>query len=271
MSLDRFGVQTAFLQWIESDGSSHFFTYPNEEFYASDSEFDVRIGPNRFSKDQITIDLHNRGVLFSAKLQMESSPLFGEHYHPLNVMGLLSKAPFLPCYHHIIQMGAKAEGSVRWKGEQRTLNSSVVYIEKDWGTSFPKRWNWLQSLKFENYSGSLSAVTSVVPFFGVPVPAGMAAIELDKQRFFWSSAWGHSWKSSWKDHKLELSFKNSKHSLHLSIQANGHAPLIAPVQGEMKRTINESLNGVIDLKIRDKRGNTILADRALQSGVEVVR
>lgn len=271
MSIDRSGSKTAFLQLIESSGSSHYFNYPFDQFQASTDDFNVRIGPNQFNRDFIKIDLREKGLSFQAELKLANAPKFGEQYHPLNVMGWLSKVPLLPCYHHIIQMSTSVAGKISWKNEHRLLRNGKVYIEKDWGSSFPKKWNWLQSLSFEKNVGSLSAVTSWVPVLGFPIPAGMAALELNGEYFFWSSAWGHTWKSQWADGILKLAFNNPQHKLNLSIESHGQAPLIAPVHGEMKRTIQESLVGKIDLELKGSNGTLILSDTALQSGVEIVR
>lgn len=67
-----------------------------------------------------------------------------------------------------------------------------------------------------------------------------------------------------------MAFKNPQHTLNLSIESHGQAPLIAPVHSKMKRTIQESLVGKIDLELTGANGTLILSDTALQSGVEIV-
>lgn len=270
ISIDAKGERSAFIQLIESDGSSHYIPFSSSEFKASPNQFDVIIGENHFNHERISIDLRPKGLDFCTELTLHPSPLFGEQYHPLNVMGWLSKAPGLPCYHHIIQMGTPATGKVEWKSRTFEILQGRVYIEKDWGTSFPRKWNWLQSLAFQNGSNSLSAVTSSVSLFGLPIPAGMAAYELDGAYYFWSSAWGHSWKAKRADEQLELTFRNPTHRLQLRIESQGQAPLVAPIRGEMKRTIMESLHGIVHIQLRDVYGKLIHTDTAVQAAVEMV-
>jgi hypothetical protein len=55
--------------------------------------------------------------------------------------GWYSFMRFMECYHGIIVVDADAEGTVN--GEFRS--GERFYLEKDWGTSFPRSWIWLQS------------------------------------------------------------------------------------------------------------------------------
>ncbi|NVK27686.1 MAG: hypothetical protein HWE14_06560 [Flavobacteriia bacterium] len=270
VSFDSSGVATAFLQFIEAEGTSHYLPYPIEEFEASSEEFSIRIGPNIFTESQIHIDLKSRGLDFTADFSLNHSDGFSKNFSTMNAMGWASQVPFLPCYHHILHMKKPASGTVKWKESDYFFNDARVYIEKDWGNSFPKSWSWLQSSHLSNTEGAFTAAASHIPFGPFKVPAGIAALELDDRRFFWSSAWGHTWKYSTGKSDGELKFSNSQHELILEITSSGTAPLIAPFNGKMDRVIQESISGTIGLTLREKRGEVIYSGTASQAGIELV-
>ncbi len=270
IAMDYNGEKSAFIQMIESEGSSHYIPIDYSDFQAKTDEFDVRIGVNQLSEERIAVDLRPNGVDFKLDLKLDKSSGFESDFHPLNVMGWMSKMPFLPCYHHILQMKTPVSGTVEWKGNSLPFNRGFAYIEKDWGTSFPKKWNWLQSSMLSNCEGALSAVTSYVPILGVGVPAGMAAIQIDNERFFWSSAWGHSWKVRGNQSEREIRFRNSSHELLLNVYQGRTAPLIAPIAGKMERSVLESIDGQVSVELKSRNGDRIYSGEAIQAGVELI-
>lgn len=270
VSIDSNGNAIAFLQFIEAEGTSHYLPYPIEEFHASSDEFAIEIGPNRFTDTLIHIDLRSRGLDFTADFDLSHSDGFGKNFHTMNAMGWASQVPFLPCYHHILHMRKPAHGQAKWKESDYSFENAHVYIEKDWGNSFPKSWSWLQSSHLSDAQGAFTAATSHLPLGPFKVPAGVAALELDSDRFFWSSAWGHSWKKETSSSGGVLKFSNPNHELILEVTTSQTAPLIAPNKGKMDRIIQESISGSVGLTLREKRGGIIYSGTASHAGIELV-
>jgi len=65
-------------------------------------------------------------------------------------MGWYSYIPFMECKHGIVSVNHKISGTLRIDNELIDLNEGKGYIEKDWGTSFPEAWIWIQSNNFNN-------------------------------------------------------------------------------------------------------------------------
>lgn len=270
ISIGPDGKAVSFLQFIESEGTSHYIPFGFDEFYASDQSMDIRIGRQRINRHSISIDLRERGLDLIAELEPEESAGFGDQDHSLNVMGWASKVPKLPCYHHIIHMSCKLRGKVIWKDEIFDFSGGTAYMEKDWGSTFPEKWSWMQSSKFDNVSGALSAVVSGIQLGPLYIPAGVAAFQLDDRRYLWSSASGHLFRSRIGDGIADLRFYNGRHQLKLEAQAGRSAPLIAPAQGEMNRVIRESMDSSVSVTLSDYRGKTVYKGFALNAGLELV-
>jgi hypothetical protein len=84
---------------------------------------------------------------------------FGKPYRYFE--GWYSFMRFMECYHGIIVMDADIEGKINGEPQSR----GCFYLEKDWGTSFPKAWIWMQSNSFSTRA-SLSCSVARVPFRG---------------------------------------------------------------------------------------------------------
>ena len=147
------GDAHCFLQTIGPAGSQ-YHRYPLEDFAWEGRPFAVRIGPHRLSLDGLRVDSPDAPsrLRFGAPVRWPSSPLAP------NSMGWYAFARFMECYHGIIILDAPAEGELAGQPAAGRL-----YLEKDWGVSFPKAWIWTQSSGFPD-RGCLTCSVGVVPF-----------------------------------------------------------------------------------------------------------
>jgi hypothetical protein len=81
-------------------------------------------------------------------------------------MGWYSFVPFMECKHGIVSVNHDLKGSVIVNGNEIDFNNGKGYIEKDWGTSFPEAWLWMQANNFENRNSSFSFSVAKIPWLG---------------------------------------------------------------------------------------------------------
>ncbi len=270
IAIDPKGETHAFLQFIESSGSSHYMAYPREAFKLNPEKLCIQFEGNIISEERIYVDLTSRGLSLKIDLVGSDLPRFSDRFHAMNVMGILGQMPQLPCYHHLIHMDLPVNGHISWSGNTYNFKNASAYMEKDWGRSFPSTWHWIQRSSFQDCEGVLSAVASHVPFGKLKVPAGMAALQIDGEQYFWSSAWGHTWNFDSGEKRSIYRFLNARHILELEVEAGVSAPLIAPIKGAMERTIYESINSSVHLQVRQTGGRTIHESRTQNAGYECV-
>ena len=64
-------------------------------------------------------------------------------------MGWYSFVPFMECKHGIVSVNHDLSGILNVNDEVLISDGGKGYIEKDWGTSFPEAWIWMQSNNFQ--------------------------------------------------------------------------------------------------------------------------
>lgn len=153
ISYDVNGKGHAFIQVL--DGVEKTFEYHRfdlKDFAFAKTGFDLTIGKSHFHEDGCTVDLPDLQASLSFRprnpdgTQAQNITWPWKWWSP-GAMGPFSFVPGMECRHGVVSLHHKAEGSLRQNKEpERELSSSTIgYIEKDWGKSFPRGWVWLQT------------------------------------------------------------------------------------------------------------------------------
>ncbi len=231
------------------NGISHttnYHSFPIEEFKADKKLLDVTIGNNHFTKNGITLDLPEmKGEITFSNLVLpkrtRTSP---------GVMGWYSFVPFMQCKHEVISLHHQLTGKTLGDFGEISWDSGVGYIEKDWGSSFPKCWVWLHSNHFgSTHRASLMASIAHIPWMGRYFPGFIVVFRLDDAEYRFATYNQSLMKCLVFKDTLFLDFK--KNDIQLSIVAHRGvtASLQTPIQGQMKGKLNESMSAKLDVKL----------------------
>lgn len=153
------------------------------------------VGPNRFSAAGVSVQLDGHDALscevsgdvaaaWPGKRNQQGKggcgSVIGELIHssiqPVqpsllapDVMGWLAYLPgfALPCRHGVVSLGHDVAGTIAVDAGPISDILGHGYLEKDWGTVFPKRWLWLQCNTFRRSRGA-SLLLSIAE---LPLPA----------------------------------------------------------------------------------------------------
>ena len=97
-------------------------------------------------------------------------------------MGWYAWVPTMECYHGVVQ----PRPCPRWLGRRGAgrvdLAGGRGYLEKDWGTAFPKAYVWMQSNHFEETGVSLVASTALIPWRSAAFRGDLVALHLPEGR-----------------------------------------------------------------------------------------
>lgn len=105
-------------------------------------------------RDGLAIDVQGHTFKLKGELSFEDMvDLPATSYMP-TIMGPFSYLPFMECIHSVNSLSHTLKGSLDINGQMVSFSRGKGYIEKDWGSSFPKRYIWLQSNHFRE-EGSL--------------------------------------------------------------------------------------------------------------------
>ena len=263
----------------QSDGSGHSFVqildglacksyyleYALEEFNPSPNELLIEIGPHRFSETGLIVDSDevNADVNFGKWSHLPSK--LGRP----GIMGWYSYMPFMECYHGLGSFHHGFTGNLSIGGRNYESRKGIGYVEKDWGTSFPKSWIWSQCNTFNNVD-ELSVFASVahIPWRGSYFIGFLATIWYQGQVEVFAT-----YNRSKKDvvlgkEEVTLLFTKGRKRLEIQVRTGEGAELRSPVSGEMRGKVNESLQARMHVRFSDKRGE-VVRDEGQYAGLEV--
>ena len=119
----------AFIQLIHSlEYKTEYFTYDIGEFKYSESELDVRIGNNHFTKNGIEIDIKNKNTGVKGSLDFFDIEPFPKTLFSPGIMGPFSFVPFMECYHGVVNIHHKLKGSLYIDNKEIDFTGGYGYI-----------------------------------------------------------------------------------------------------------------------------------------------
>lgn len=231
VNIDEGGNKSAFIQII-SDNYSYNIPYKFSDFKINDDKLHIAIDKNIFSERGIKIDINTEQV--SVKGNVEYGEFLPIKY---DIMGPFSIIPFMECNHGIISLYHNVKGKIIINDEEIDLNKGVGYIEKDWGSSFPKSYLWIQCNSFKADKCSIMASIAEIPFMGVKVK-GCIAIVHYKEKEYRLCTYNGVKIIQYNDKGLKL--KKGKYILEVEVEQENSQRLLAPTKGNMSRSIHES-------------------------------
>lgn len=235
----------AFIQFTNSiTHKTKYIRYPLEDLSFTKDPFILTIGQNKLSKDFMALNINEVDLKVKGEFSFNNLKTLKKYFLKPNIMGLLSYLPN-ECNHSISSLHHKVKGNVSLDNKTYDIDG-IGYMEKDWGTSFPKKYVWTQGSDVLGNSVVFSNAT--VPILGRYATGFFLVILHNDKEYRFSSIEGSKMLSFEADHN---SFKSKiqKGNLTVEIFAKQYNPisLKSPNMGEMKSSIKESLDG--NLKI----------------------
>jgi tocopherol cyclase len=270
------GSSHAFVQILDGvTGHSTYHRYPFEAFVAAQDKLDIRVGPNRFRRDVISLDISSPGRTLQGELRFE-----GGHPWPVTltspgIMGWYALVPFMECYHGVLSFDHKISGHLAVDGTALDFSGGRGYIEKDWGQSFPQAWIWMQSNHFGTPGTSVTASVAVIPWLRgafVGFIAGLwhegclyrfatyTGARLERQETTAETVILHYVDRRPSGHRLEI------------VATRAHGGLLhSPERVAMLQRVMESLTATIRVRLVEiGSGRVVFEDEGRHAGLEVV-
>lgn len=186
-------------------------------------------------------------------------------------MGWYSFIPFMECKHGIVSVNHNVSGILKIDNDIIDMNEGKGYIEKDWGSSFPESWIWIQSNNFNNTDTAFTFSVARIPWLGKSFPGFISFLYFDKRFFLFSSYNRSSLQNIKYDGKtLSFTLMNNDSALKVTAVKNKSGELLAPVSGKMSRRIKESIDSFITISLYDRQNNLIYNDSAQRAGLEII-
>ncbi|MGM0213944.1 tocopherol cyclase family protein [Enterococcus sp. AZ109] len=271
ISLEKDGSRQPFIQIIH-DENSHMIQFDESEFFAEADRFYVRIGNNVFSEEGILLDIQDEQENLSISGQITYgpwAPIQRSKFSP-SIMGPFSYLSFMECYHGILSMTHSLQGNLNWNGQAIDFSSGTGYIEKDWGTSFPKAYIWSQSNEFQQQDVQFFFSLADIPFVGFEFLGLICVVVIDGKEYRIATYHGGKVESITREKgQLVIRLKQKNLVLELAVDSQAGHELMAPSQGAMNRIIRENANTNLSIRLYE-RGKTIFEGEGRMAGFEEV-
>lgn len=261
----------AFIQVINGiTQETHYITYPLNQFSWEKEKLMVKVGDSVFSEDYIDLNIQTPEINVAGKIFYRNRSRFPGTLIQPGIMGWYSWVPFMECYHGVVSANHWLQGILRINSAEINFDNGKGYIEKDWGSSFPECWIWLQSNSFENKNASVFFSVAKIPWLGKFFMGFISFLFLNGKFYLFATYNGSKLvKTEKRPSGLEIELENSRNRLKINVKTGKAGELIAPVKGQMTRRIKESIDSEVQVVLTDKNGNVLFSGQSGRAGLEV--
>ncbi len=229
MHIREDGKKSASVQVVTED-DAWWLDYPASSFIASRDSLRIQIDGNSFSEEGLLLAIEREGLSLHGRVR------FGPfQFLKSDIMGPFRWLANMECAHSVISMGHTLQGQLELNGHVLDLSGGMGYIEADRGRSFPKEYLWTQCM-WEGCSLMLSI--AAIPLGRLRFTGCLCAVVLNGQEYRLATYRGASIQH-WSSKGGVLI--QGKYRLEVQLLHQKPQPLRAPADGDMSRTIHESL------------------------------
>ncbi len=262
----------AFIQIMNGyAATSDYIRYPVNEFSWDTRRLFLKIGSSTFTASSIILNIESENINLTGKIDFSNMIRYPKSIFSPGIMGWYSFVPFMECNHGIISVNHDLYGKISINKNEIDFAGGKGYIEKDWGTSFPEAWIWIQSNNFKEHDTSFSFSIAKIPWMGRFFIGFIAFLYLNR-KFYLFSTYNKSVFSEITHSKeiIEITVRNRWNILKIKVIKNSFGDLRAPVSGEMSRRIKESVDSEVHLQLSDKNGNREYEGTGKNVGLEII-
>jgi tocopherol cyclase len=205
----------------------------------------------KFDKIEMGTTINIGGCQFSEKgIKINTDIMQGEiSYTDLTPIKYDIMGPFkffpMQCRHGVVSMHHKIDGYLTIEGRKFDFSDGVGYIEKDSGTSFPKKYLWIHCNDFSEKCSIMASVAHI-PFLGLEFMGCICAVVYKQKEYRFATYLGVK-IVSYTENLLIL--KQGKYRLEIEIKSKNAHHLYAPKKGQMIDIIHESNSSFARFKL----------------------
>jgi len=262
----------AFIQIMDGlTGLSNYTRFPLREFGWDKKSLSLQIGSSEFTLDHLILNVKDDNLRVTGRIDYQKMVKYPGNLISPGIMGWYSFVPFMECNHGIVSVTHELSGRISINRNSVDFDSGTGYIEKDWGTSFPEAWIWIQSNSFPEPDTSFSFSIAKIPWLG-SFFVGFIAYLYFNNRFYLFSTYNRSLVSlvSRDKDSIGLIVRNKRNTLKIRVFKKSFGDLVAPVAGVMSRRIKESMDSEVHLEFYNKLNHLEYESTGKCAGLEVI-
>lgn len=263
----------SFIQVIEGNtGKTTYHRFPLSEFKYSNRRFAAKVESNFFSADSFSVDLGVGNDRIKVNLKNNDQVKYPVKFFSPGIMGWYRFVPFIECFHGVVSVDHGVVGQFNVGSDTVKMMNGKGYVEKDWGRSMPSAWVWTQSNYFSN-SPNTSFMLSVanVPWLGRSFTGFLGYLYANGHLYKFATYSGAKIKElKTEGDTVRITIKSRKFTVEFEGVKGRRGALLAPVSGVMERTIHESIDASIHVKLIDRDGLILYEGNSSVAGLELV-
>lgn len=261
----------AFVQILNAEGcGTHYATFELGDFRVNKKRFEIEIGKNYFSRTQIKLEIATADFSLEGHLLFNGIIPYPKTLFSSGIMGPFSYVPFMECHHGIVNVHHELSGTLKWCGSPIDFGEGCGYIEKDWGTSFPEAWIWLQSNHFDCGNATFLFSIAKIPWLGRSFTGLLCFLRIDRTFHIFATYTGA--RVTFLSHTgdvLSIEIEDRKYRMEITARQTGGGMLKAPKNGLMTGVITESLSADIEVLLSGKDGRSVFKGKGEHAGLEI--
>jgi len=262
----------AFIQVLDGKNAvSSYYDFSCRHFTYSKKGFDISIGKNHFSGKGMYLDIERGGI--RADIRFENTAGWPVRIFSPGAMGWYSFVPYMECYHGVLSMDHDLKGFMEIDKKEIDFGGGKGYIEKDWGTSFPEGWIWLQTNNFTSCQPcSLMLSIARIPWRGKSFTGFIGGFLYRGDFHIFATYNGSRLEglSYGTDGGVSVELTGKGRKLKIYATRKKSARLASPVMGAMDGRIDESMDAEIRVSL-SRSGRVVMEDCGRCGGFEMVR
>jgi tocopherol cyclase len=262
----------SFVQTVDGQSSeTHYHRYPLQEFWASPTDFDVRIGPNRFRSDFLSLDIARPEQTISGTLYFKGTVPWPVTLTSPGIMGWYAFVPFMECYHGVLSLDHEVFGHLKLRGQDVDFTGGRGYIEKDWGQSFPRGWVWMQTNHFAAPGTSLTASVGRIPWLRSAFRGFIIGLWHHGQLYRFATYTGANLVDlKITDTQVRMQVQDARYRLEIEAVRSKGGLVHAPFREGMLQRLSESLTAKVFVRLSQRSpSREIFSGTGRHAGLEV--
>lgn len=245
--------------------------YSISSFKPAARPFSVTIEQNCFSKEKIQLNFHGEKLSINGTIHFSGITELNSTLINPNIMGYFSYIPFMQCNHGILSMNHTLAGSLNINGTDISFDKGLGYMEKDWGSSFPREYIWLQCNHFTKKGTSLFFSAAHIPMLFRSFTGFICSLLLDGKQYRFATYTGAKVSTRAEKNQIEITIKSRNYKLKILAGPKQTRELRAPRNGEMNMKIKEALSGYLEMELKDINTDMpVYKDKSPHASMEIV-
>ncbi|MTI68292.1 MAG: hypothetical protein FH753_17055 [Firmicutes bacterium] len=262
----------SFIQVLDGKNSNYnYIKYSENYFKYNNKVFQINIDKNYFSLDKLNLDLKFNNKTIKGNLKLKNIKKWPDTFINPGSMGFYNYFWFMECYSQVCAQNGEIEGALNIDNEMIDFTGGKVYIEKNWGHSFPKSWIWIQSNSFDNKNIAFTCSVGKVPFLFGSFSGFLVGLNIDDVFYSFTTINKSKMKIKEYENDVEIIFKRKNLLLKVKTKSRKEKFIscMGPKRGNMIPLVKENLKGEVILELKDiKKSKVIYKGIGKSTGIE---